>query len=224
MLNKRNLILGLLVFAIGVMLTACGGSGGGGAAATNKKDIPDEWEDAKCRECTRTYKGKFRPVDDGLFLEAIGVEGTGVLGWGNTDTLWGRVFNNFADDFIAPTTNLVYCVGIGALLEYVADKLEADDENISCSRDSADIFSNTNDDRVKSSYNGWIKVTYEDYEAEKIEMFVDANIEREDFREVFYYEGGRDYENSEGTMRVLNTGGRVRLMDRGGRVIGEFRD
>ncbi len=220
-MTKRNLILGLLVFMVGVLMAACGGSKGA-SGDTEVKKVPDTWEDAKCDNCTRTFKGTFRISEDDLYMQAFGHEEEVDLSFGSG--VFGQVFGEVVVAVTEPASDILVCGTKVFLTEAIAKIFNVDDVDVECSSDEVDIFTNSNYEDLRSSYDAHLYVRYDDGEADRIELAVHSDVDSGDDREVFYYESSNVFTNSEDTLYLTNSSSRVRLVTKGGRVIGEFRD
>ncbi len=219
-MTKKNLTLGLLVFIVGVMITACGDKNNGGGATADANEVPQSWDERSCEDCTRTYNGRFRIVDEDLYLQAFGHVSGNDIGFGGND-----VFNSVLGQILEPAAGVLVCGTQAFLTEAVANLFGIEDVDIECTTEDLDVFGTVNDyEDIRSEYNARIRVRYEDGRADAIEMTIDSNIDGGDDQEIFYYERSNRFVNREDTLLLQNANGRVRLGTTGGRLIGEFRN
>ncbi len=223
-MTKKKLLLGLLVFAIGVMFTACGDKNSTSNTTTNNEDqFPKSWEDDNCEDCQRIYEGTLNIVDGELYLEAFGYQSGNSLGSGD------NIFDVFLQEAILePVGGLLVCGTKVFLTEAIAELAGIDNIDIECTQEDINLFDNGNtvsgDELDDSSPSARIRVTFENGEARRIDLLVQDAVRGEDDVESFYRERTDVFVNTEDTLLLQNADGRIRFGTTNGRLIGEFND
>lgn len=229
---KRSLTLGLIVFVVGAMLTACG-SKNNTTNTTNNTTPPtalkgiDNSSDG-CTNCIKSFDGTFYLASNAdLYLQAFGhnTQTDSTFFGGNT------VFDQLANAVLQPVAGLVVCGAKTYLTTQIAKALKIDNVDVSCTQEDLNYFQNvstnsSNQSAVASSYAARIRVHYNGSgQADQLELTINSNLgpNGADDVEYFNFQSTGLYVNNANTMSIVNTDGYVRLATINGQVIGEFR-
>ncbi len=231
---KRKLTLGLLVFMVGVLITACGSKKNDNSSKTNINNggdvvtnVPPTLEDNYCANCTRTIDGTFYLQDANLYLEAFGYSNSTGNIFQNTGSVFQRILGEVAYDVLEPAVGTIVCGSRIFLTKEIAKIFGVKDLDINCRTSDSEVFtdiiggSNT-DYQLSSSYPAQLRVRYVNGRAEQVDIAVNTQLEGRADIEYFYYNQANIYLNQEQSLLLQNSDGRIRFGTSAGRVIGEF--
>ena len=227
-MNKRRIILGLMVFVFGLMMTACGDKKNTSNTTNNNTNIPKSFEDNVCDDCVKTYNGTMRIHDKDLYLQAFNYRNGNDITFGG-GTVFEQVLGNVAISILEPVAGVAVCAGRIYLTEQIAKWLNIDNFEAECTTEDLDLFDNVgnggfDDANVNSSYAARIRVRYQNGRAEAVELVVNDNLDNgNDSTEIFYYDRSNIFVNRENTLLLQNSSGSLRFGTTGGRLIGDFK-
>ena len=233
-MTKRKLLLGLMVFMFGVLMSACGDKNNTtNNAAADNKDFPVDWSRDKCDDCTRTYDGRFRILDEDLYLRAFDHRSSLAFDLG-FELFPG---DNLLSDTLNDGLNTGISTGLTGITGYLACEIAtgiprlifsnlggADVEREDCEvvgTDYIDGLSNT--DQLDSTYYSTVQVRYRRGEVDAIALRVEDVLGGDD-AVTFYRDSDNLFVSGNGELELTNSNGRLIVGQAGRRVIGEFSD
>ena len=222
---KRKLTLGLMVFFVGVLITACGSDSNTTNTTNNNAAVSDLLTKGSCNDCIKDFNGKFVIQDDELYLEAFGLRsGSGLISLGNTNDGVRGILNQVLSNAANNVFGRVVCEADTRLNSWISDLFnDPEDHECTFERDG-DFFGDDDDDNnVRSSYNATLEIQYEDKKAEAVRLTVKSDLDDDDQQEAFYFDRSKVYINREGTLMVVDEGDKLRLKTIDGNRIGYFR-
>ncbi len=230
-MTKKNLTLGLLVFIVGVALTACGSkSNTSNTSNPPAEEVPKDFENgANCgsdQSCVQSSNGTLRILDKGLYLEAFGHRAGNDITF-NGDNVFNNILQEVAFAILEPAAGVAVCAGRIYLTEAIAELAGIDNVDIECTTEDLNLFDGVGsgggfDQNIADNYPARLRIQYVNGRAEAVELTIDSNINGGDDQEVFRYDRPNVYVNDENSLLIQNDNGRIRFGTTNGRLIGEF--
>jgi len=230
---KRKLTLGLMVFFVGVLITACGSknSGSPAAAPAEDKNTPTTFDDKVCTNSNNIcpINGSFIIADEALYLQAFGYQANTSNIFGNSFTQ--NVLGELAVAVIDPDIDPIQCgkdiFTTLALAElFYAITGNNIDIEAECITTSSISFNNTAGDTSGNTLNqtnsAVLEVAYNGNQATHLQLTIQNQAMNQSDVKVFARNSSDVYVNSaDNGLTIINRSGRIELI-KDGRLVGVF--
>ena len=226
---KRKLTLGLMVFFVGIMITACG-SKNNTSNTTNNNDkvvgIPTDTQQG-CNQSICSYNGNFVIDDENLYLQAFGYQSNSNIFGDNT---FNQVLGSLAIAAIDPNSDPVQCgreifasLLIAEIIKAISDPNF--DVEVGCSAISSSTFTNTFGSTPggtlnSNTYDSTLEVAYRNGEQYQLRLTVSTELGSKSI--IFDRESANVFVSPETRTSLLNRNGIIELNSTGGQRIGRF--